>query len=145
MKVAYNSCYGGFSLSAIGLTEYAKKKGIELTWYDRVSSNDGDRLSDKFVKVSGTPETYGFNTYPLVKDLGDSIGEKELNDSFYYPSFNGSELRADEDLIDVIETLGDAANGSCACLSIKEIPDGASFEITEYDGFEGVEPPRQSW
>jgi len=38
MKVAYNSCYGGFSLSPIGLTEFAKKKGIELTWYDRDNS-----------------------------------------------------------------------------------------------------------
>ena len=49
------------------------------------------------------------------------------------------------DLIAVIEELGDVANGFCAKLAIQEIPDGAEYEITEYDGFEGVEPPRQSW
>jgi hypothetical protein len=58
--------------------------------------------------------------------------------------FNGYD-RADPDLIKVIEDLGDEANGSFADLQIKEIPDGASFEIDEYDGNESVEPPRQSW
>ena len=63
----------------------------------------------------------------------------------YTKTFDCPNDRADKDLISVIESLGDKANGMCADLRIEEIPDGASFEITEYDGNESVEPPRQSW
>tara|TARA_R110000772_G_scaffold31913_2_gene78485 strand:+ start:543 stop:866 length:324 start_codon:yes stop_codon:yes gene_type:complete len=63
----------------------------------------------------------------------------------YTKTFDLPNDRSDKDLISVIELLGNKANGMCADLQIEEIPDGASFEITEYDGFEGVEPPRQSW
>ena len=59
--------------------------------------------------------------------------------------FSGDEFRSDPDLIKVIEDLGDKANGMCADLQIEDIPDGASFEIDEYDGSESVVPPRQSW
>ena len=58
--------------------------------------------------------------------------------------FNGDD-RSDPDLIKVIEDLGKEANGMCADLQIQEIPDGAEFEIDEYDGSESVEPPRKSW
>ena len=60
-------------------------------------------------------------------------------------TFQTPDDRSDVDLISVIETLGEKANGMCADLQIQEIPDGAEFEITEYDGLESVEPPRQSW
>jgi len=59
----------------------------------------------------------------------------------YSITFSGPEDRTDKDLINVIETLGHKANGSCAKLAIKEIPEGASYEVTEYDGYEDVEPP----
>jgi hypothetical protein len=91
MKVAYNNCFGGFSLSK----DAYDHMGIE--W-------DG----------------YGF-------------------------AFSRDDKRTDPRLIECIETLGDKANGQCACLRIEEIPDGAEFEITEYDGNESVEPPRMSW
>ena len=31
MKIAYNACFGGFGLSPLAETEYAKRKGIDLT------------------------------------------------------------------------------------------------------------------
>lgn len=54
--------------------------------------------------------------------------------------------RADPLLVQAIETLGsEVCSGSCAELAIEEIPDGAKWEIDEYDGFESVVPPRQVW
>ncbi|MEH6451332.1 MAG: hypothetical protein V7765_21905, partial [Oleispira sp.] len=47
---------------------------------------------------------------------------------------------------DALKTYwGKDANGSCADLCIANIPDGASYEIDDYDGNESVVPPRQSW
>ena len=143
MKVAYNGCFGGFCLSNLALTEFAKKKGVELTWYEQVGyKHEGKELYKKF---NGVPDGGSMSMKPLTVDAGDEI--KELpNDSYYYPSFyDDDDSRKDEDLIDVIESLGDKANGMCADLKIKEIPDGASFEISEYDGNESVVPLRQSW
>ena len=53
--------------------------------------------------------------------------------------------RNDKALIEVVEELGEGANGFLAKLRIEEIPDGSEFEIDEYDGLESVVPPRMSW
>lgn len=48
--------------------------------------------------------------------------------------------RHDPALIQVIEELGEAADGFCAKLRIEEI-DGKKYRIDEYDGYESVEQP----
>tara|TARA_R110000868_G_scaffold162439_1_gene393706 strand:+ start:40480 stop:40761 length:282 start_codon:yes stop_codon:yes gene_type:complete len=93
MKVAYNACFGGFTLSNLACEKLTEIKGRVVGCYD----------------------------------------------------FNDDKCRTDKDLINVIESLGDKASGSCANLQIKEIPCGAEFEIDEYGGSESVVPPRQSW
>ncbi len=136
MKVAYNSCFGGFNLSSKALDEFAKRKGISLTWYNQ--------NGNEYVKIEGVPKTDSMSFYPLTKDCGGVINKIE-NGVFYYPDFYEKEMRTDSDLIAIIEEMGGDADGVCADLSIEEIPDGASFEIDEYDGNESIVPPRQSW
>ena len=47
--------------------------------------------------------------------------------------------RTDPRLIEVVSTLGEAANGFCARLAIVSIPDEATdWEIEEYYGSEGI-------
>lgn len=142
MKVAYNNCFGGFGLSPKALTEFAKRKGVSLTWYKQVGykHNNDDVIYTKVEDIDSLKPS--FSLYASTVDLGEDI-ESVPSGVFYYPDFD--ELRTDKDLIDVIEHLGDEANGSCASLSIAEIPDGASYEITYYDGNESVEPPRVGW
>ena len=53
--------------------------------------------------------------------------------------------RNDPVLVQVVETLGDKANGRCAKLRIVEIPDNVNWEISEYDGNESVEEVHRSW
>ena len=47
--------------------------------------------------------------------------------------------RTDSRLIEVVNTLGEAANGYSARLAIVDLPDEATdWEIEEYDGSEGI-------
>ena len=61
------------------------------------------------------------------------------NGSAYYDN------RSDLKLIAVIEELGKLASGSCAQLKVVEIPDGVSWEITDYDGLEEIHELHRSW
>lgn len=82
-KVAYNTCYGSFSLS-----HEAVLRGCEL---------------------SGNPQWGGCDV-----------------------------SRTDPVLIQVIEELGEKANGMWACLAIDEVPSGRKYRIDNYDGNELV-------
>jgi hypothetical protein len=46
--------------------------------------------------------------------------------------------RSDPRLVDVVEFLGEEANGLCAKLEIIEVEPGRKFIIDEYDGYEGL-------
>lgn len=48
--------------------------------------------------------------------------------------------RHDPDLVRCVETLGNAANGSCANLEVRELK-GNRYRIDEYDGYEDVYEP----
>jgi len=145
MKVAYNNCFGGFSLSPLAETEYRKKKGIELTWYEGLGSypySSYKKIQD--ISLLSEKGRSAFSLTASTTDLGYEV--KEIpGDKVFYESWFGHKNRADPDLIETIESLGEKANGDCACLAIKEVPDGAQFEITEYDGNEDVVPPRMAW
>ncbi len=53
--------------------------------------------------------------------------------------------RHDKRLIEVVEKLGDEANGAFAQLQIAEL-EGNKYRIDEYDGTEGViEPNEEEW
>jgi hypothetical protein len=53
--------------------------------------------------------------------------------------------RSNPKLVDVVEKLGDKANGSGADLAVVEIPDDTEWVITEYDGREQVEEKHRIW
>lgn len=46
--------------------------------------------------------------------------------------------RSDTALVETVELLGSAANGSFSDLQIVDIPAGTRYRIDEYDGFEEV-------
>lgn len=53
--------------------------------------------------------------------------------------------RDDPLLLEVVKKLKKKANGLCAELKIINIPDGAKWEIEEYDGIEWVSEQHQRW
>lgn len=53
--------------------------------------------------------------------------------------------RDDPDLIQVVEELGEEADGENARLEIVEIPDDVEWTIDNYDGRESVKERHMSW
>jgi hypothetical protein len=53
--------------------------------------------------------------------------------------------RDDPILIEVIEELGEAADGFAASLEIAEIPDNIEYTIEEYDGDEWIAEKHRTW
>jgi hypothetical protein len=53
--------------------------------------------------------------------------------------------RNDPVLVEVVEQLGDKANGSCAELDVIEIPDDVDYVVEEYDGKEWIAEVHRTW
>jgi hypothetical protein len=119
-KVVINACYGGFGLSEEALRLYAQKKGLEFyVWRDPKSKSDVFNLY--------------FTSDPSGMDLMDS--------EFYrkYSLWDHNIERTDPALVEVVEELGEKANGRSAKLVVEDLPKGTLYRITEYDGFEDIE------
>lgn len=121
MKVAINKCYGGFSPSD-ALFGVLIAKGWKVTR----CNEDGD-VEDQWAPIIDFEERFvGFVRY-------------SFRDRY------SLDLRTHPDLIEAIETLGDAASGQCGKLRVVEIPDGIEFTIEEYDGYEHVAEVHRTW
>lgn len=115
MKVVINRCYGGFGLSHEGVMRYAELKGMNLVVEEKESS---------------------FNKYDYYVD---EVKQK----NYWYD--NMIEDRSDSALVQVVEELGEKANGFAAELAIVEIPDDVEWHIHEYDGLEHVAENHRTW
>lgn len=135
MKVVINNCYGGFSLSLEGCKKYAELAGFKIFAYQ----SDYDRGVEAFCRAKEDC----FSPYTIKQDIGDFPTSEVLNGAEW---FHDRDLdRSDPILIEVVEILGDKANGGCANLKIVEIPDGTDYEICEYDGNEHIAEKHQTW
>lgn len=135
MKVVINKCYGGFSLSDEGVRHYAKIKGLKL--YPEASE-------------------YGLVTYftvppeervkPICWRKATMEQRAAYNRQYDEQNIYSRAIPRDDDaLVQVVEELGEDANGSHAELKVVEIPDGIEWEISEYDGMEHVEEKHRTW
>jgi len=124
MKIAINSCYGGFSLS-----NRVFERMIELgfPYYENSKEVPEDFKGHYIVKTrSGM-----FNDYYLTY--------KNLDYDDYYS------VRVDPILIRAIEELKSEASTRVSEIKIIEIPDDVEWDIDEYDGIESVHEKHQSW
>jgi hypothetical protein len=147
MKVAINMCFGGFGLSDAAykkLIEYGvpvqryveQKRNSETGLYETESGNDGEVIFDRELTPA---DANSFSAiYHKYKNTGSHMNSR------YWDSWT-RESRTHPLVIRVIEELGEAANGGCAELSIVEIPDGTSYEISEYDGREHIAETHRTW
>ena len=142
MKVVINDCYGGFSLSREALIELIKKDSDAVT-KKSIEEYTGGRLKtmkelmeeDRWLKYHEYRD--GFYTDDFTSTL--------FKDDFVYFIEDSNEIRTHPDIIEIVEKLGDRANGRFAKLKIVEIPDDVEWEIEEYDGREWVSEKHRWW
>lgn len=122
MKVVINACFGGFGLSEEAFEWLIENKGWKVTEYNEDSS-----LKDKSAQIVRHCECIDLiGKYSLV-DRGD------IN------------IRTSSDLVECVETLGDAVNNTFSLLKVMDIPDNVEWEIEEYDGNEWVSEKHRRW
>lgn len=133
MKIVINTSFGGFGLSDDAFELYLKKKKQEFYAY-----KDRFGHTDYYVVPK---EKYDLFKDKWHKEDGDY---RRINEKNWFLSYYDIE-RDDPILIEVIEEMGENANGRCADLRIVEIPDGIEWEIDEYDGKETIDEKHRSW
>jgi hypothetical protein len=129
-KVVYNACYGGFSLSREACKRYWELQDKEV-WIE-----DG-KFESLFTVWLVPPEerVKQKNWYSMTTDERIDYNKKYSEQTWYY----GNVSRHDPILVQVVEELGEKANGECAKLAIAEV--SGAYRIDEYDGSESVESP----
>ena len=135
-KVVYNACYGGFNLSREACKRYWELQGKEV-WI-----KDGDFM-DTFTVWLVPPEERLTKPEPWYSaPIEERIAYNKKHSEQTWSDHNIS--RHDPILAQVVEELGDKANGMCAKLAIEEV--SGPYRIDEYDGYESVvEPSGYDW
>jgi hypothetical protein len=125
-KVVYNACYGGFGLSKKACQRYWDIKGQPIWIEDDVLDlftvwlvPPSERLEKKVWSSMTMDERVAFNTQYSKHTWQENHVD-----------------RHDPVLVQVVEELGDKANGKHAKLAIEEVY--GSYRIDEYDGNESV-------
>lgn len=135
VKVVYNACYGGFSVSEAGMRRYAELKGLTLyPEYDPKYSSL-KICTYWIVPPESRPATLEGKAWQRA-----TVEERVAANVAYANAtldIRGFK-RSDPILVRVVEELGDAASGDHAKLKIEEIPAGSQYRIDEYDGSERV-------
>lgn len=93
----------------------------------------GFSLSDEAIERYA--ELKGLNLVREKTEFGFSVWKDAVTGEY----FNDRDIERDDlILVQVVEELGDDADGGCAKLVIEELAPGTQYRIDEYDGFESV-------
>jgi hypothetical protein len=136
-KIVINGDFGGFSLSYEGMMRYGELTGRPLFAF--VDARPLNFTSGCMVPYTASGEEafcIHYSTQPLDEKQNIVTG------TYVSPHYL---KRDDPHLIQVVEELGEKADGRCAHLKVVEIPDGIEWEIDEYDGSERVDEKHRSW
>lgn len=140
MKVVINTRYGGYGLSVEAMKLYAKKANKPLFGYVEDWSNDWRPPEERSI-MRESDENHWL-VYWLAEDIGDSPTHEQINAAKW---FEGPGERHDPILVEVVEELGERANGDHASLKVVEIPDDVDYVIEEYDGTEWISEVHRTW
>lgn len=138
MKIAINKCYGGFTLSDKAIEMIMKRKGLKCYRYKQTKFDHSDGV-DEYTRLDDYSPS-SFIRYCTV-DLGEKVEKIPYENLWYYEELE----RTDDDLISVIEELGDEASGTYGRVVVIEIPNDVDWEIDDYDGWESIHEKHRVW
>jgi hypothetical protein len=127
VRVVYNRCYGGFNLSREACKRYWELQGKEV-WIENSSLGFNVWLVPPKERLKYPKD---WHSLPLEERI--AFNEQYSKQTWYDRDVS----RHDPILVQVVEELGEKANGECAKLAIDEI--SGPYRIDEYDGYESVE------
>ena len=136
-RVVYNNCYGGFGLSKEACQRYWDIKGQQV-WIEQDTQFKSSDMFTVWLVPPGerpTRPTKNKDFYSMTMDERVAYNKAYSEQTWYYMNVS----RHDPALIQVVEELGEKANGDHADLQIEEV-DGI-YKIEEYDGNETVVTP----
>ena len=133
-KVVYNNCYGGFGLSKEACQRYWDIKGQQV-WIEQDTQFKSSDMFTVWLVPPGERPTKNKDFYSMTMDERVAYNKAHSEQTWY----NRNVCRHDPALIQVVEELGEKANGDCAKLAIAEV--NGLYRIDEYDGNESVVAP----
>lgn len=146
MKVVINTCFGGFGLSdeayemlhRLGhpIQRYVEQERGPDGLYLPQPANEGEVIFDRELTPRGTD------------DLSDLYWKYKGRTRFGQRYWDGGwtrDNRAHPHVVEVVEALGNRANGPRAELGIVEVPDDADWTVEEYDGNEHIAEAHRTW
>lgn len=141
MKIAINSCYGGFALSPEALVYIAEKSGEPIYFFKRVEEEK------RYIPITleeCKPHWLTMRAYKISNP--NEIDPYDLSKYAWRlcPDSNNVD-RTHPLLIEAIEVLKEKANGAFAALKVVEVPDDVKWHIAEYDGWEWVAENHRRW
>jgi len=140
MKIVINKCYGGFGLSHAAVMRYGELKGMTL--YPEKDSKFPSLTTYWTVPPDSRLASLSNAAFYAAK-LEDRI---EYNRKYAAQTLSYRTIpRDDPALVQVVEELGEKANGNYASLQVVEVPDDVSWEIDDYDGNERIAESHRTW
>lgn len=148
-KVVVNRCFGGFGLSAKAYKRLAELQGMECYFFKGFEEKESITLEEAqkqglFFDAFNIPNPQDYSQ----KDFASMSKAEREESNRQYRAIRINDMSDDRTnplLIQVVEELGEEADGQCAKLEIVEIPDGIEWEIDEYDGNESIDEKHRSW
>ena len=137
-KIVINNCYGGFSLSDEAIHRYHEIKGVKI--FIIKGEHDWQTIYS-LVSPEKRQEELSADWINLPMEVRKSWYERYGEETFCSRDLE----RNDPILVQVVEEMGHDADGSCAALSVVEIPDGVEWVIEEYDGMEHIAEKHRTW
>lgn len=141
-RIVVNRKHGGFGLSPKAERRYLELTGKECYFYKQTKYKHCDN-EDEYSLISEDEAAKTMFCYTLTKNFGNVKKKLPKNNKYWW--YDGDLERTDPILIQVIEELGEEADGPCAKLEIVTIPDDVDWEIDEYDGYESIHEKHRSW